>query len=390
MTTVAVPRSRSRWLVLAGGTVAQGSFAAVFFGVPVLAPVLADEYELSLPQVGLMIAAIDLGGLVTLFAWGLLADRVGERVVIGVGLGAAAACVLAAAHADSYPALLAALVGAGAFGASVYTSTGRAVMGVFAADERGLALAIRHTANPLGGAAAALVLPLLAEPEDATVALSVLAAVVAAAAAVAVTLVRRPAPAVHRAARDRGHPGRDPRVWRLSIGSGLLFLAQASLLAFFVVFLHQAHDVGTRDAGLVLAVAQVTGAALRLAAGHRSDRTGQRLGPLLVIASGFAAALFATAAVATAAVVLLPLAVAAALSIGWNALSYTAAAELGGERAGAALGIQQTALSTGAVTAPVLFAVAVDAIGWSAAFALAGLVALAGIVTIRGLRPQLA
>jgi len=355
----------------------------------VLAPVLADEYDLSLPQIGLMLAAVDLGGMLTLFAWGVLADRIGERIVIGVGLGTAAVCVLAAAHAGSFPALVAALAGAGAFGSSVYTSTGRAVMGVFGRDERGLALAIRHTANPLGGAAAALTLPFLAQPGDATTALTALAAVVGVAAAAAVVLIRRSAPERQARSRSARHPGRDARVWRLSVGSGLLLLAQGSLLAFFVVFLHEAHGVEAREAGIALAVVQLTGASMRLVAGRWSDRVGNRIGPLLVIASGLAAALFVTAASATTVFVLLPLAVAAALSLGWNALSYTAAAELGGDQAGAALGIQQTALSVGAVTAPLMFAVAIAALGWSAAFAFAGLAAVAGIVTIRGLRPQL-
>src|SRR5262249_31185074 len=48
---------------------------------------------------------------------------------------------------------------AGMAGASVSAASGRAVMGWFAADERGFALGIRQTAVPLGWAIAALALP---------------------------------------------------------------------------------------------------------------------------------------------------------------------------------------------------------------------------------------
>ena len=54
------------------------------------------------------------------------------------------------------------LVLAGALGASVNAASGRAVMGWFHARERGLALGIRQTAIPIGGAAAAAGLPWLA------------------------------------------------------------------------------------------------------------------------------------------------------------------------------------------------------------------------------------
>ena len=44
-----------RWVVLAVGTVAQASQAAVLFGLAVLAPALRDRYHLSLTEVGVML-----------------------------------------------------------------------------------------------------------------------------------------------------------------------------------------------------------------------------------------------------------------------------------------------------------------------------------------------
>jgi len=72
--------SRYRWLVLAAGTAAQTSFSAVLIGLPVLAPEVRNEYDLSLFGVGLALDAFWVGTFLTLLPWGLLADRVGERL----------------------------------------------------------------------------------------------------------------------------------------------------------------------------------------------------------------------------------------------------------------------------------------------------------------------
>ena len=74
--------ARYPWTILALGTGAQTAYSAVFLGIPVLAPALQKEYDLDLTQVGLAIAAASVGSVFTLLAWGLLADRVGERVVL--------------------------------------------------------------------------------------------------------------------------------------------------------------------------------------------------------------------------------------------------------------------------------------------------------------------
>jgi hypothetical protein len=79
------------------------------------------------------------------------------------------------------------------------------------------------------------------------------------------------------------------------------------------------------------------------------------------------------------------LAVATALSMAWNGLSFTIAAEIGGRRSGAAIGIQQTALAATGVVVPVAFAGAVSGTSWQAAFLLAALFPVAGWLTLRPL-----
>ena len=122
-------------------------------------PRARDEYGLSLTEVGVVLAAQWIGTTVTLLPWGLLADRIGERLVLAIGLTLCGALLLGLALVPPFPVLVALLIAGGAAGASVNSASGRAVMQWFDAGERGLALGIRQTAIPLGGVTTSLVLP---------------------------------------------------------------------------------------------------------------------------------------------------------------------------------------------------------------------------------------
>jgi sugar phosphate permease len=379
--------TRYRWTILALGTVAQTAYSAVFLGIPVLAPALQQEYHLSLTGVGLAIAAANAGSVATLLGWGVLADRVGERAVLAAGLGGCAAGLLVAAVAPSFAVLIVALTLAGASGASVNAASGRAVMSWFGRDQRGFALGIRQTALPIGGLIAALALPPIAAAGGVSAGLAALAGGCLAAAIAGASGLRE-APAGDEDLHDLGHPVRDPRMWRLSIGSAFVLVAQISILSFLILFLHQERGLSTGAAAGVFALIQALGALLRIASGRWSDRVHARIAPLRRLALALAATLAGSAALLTAPLpVLLPVFVAAgALSLSWNGLSFTAAAELAGRRrAGAALGFQQTALAITSAAAPPAFAAVVEAGSWSLAYGLAAAMPVAGIAVMRQL-----
>jgi sugar phosphate permease len=378
--------SRYRWTILALGTAAQASYAAVFLGVPVLAPVLRTDYNLGLTEIGFALATVSIGSMVTLFPWGLLADRIGERAVLAAGLGAAAVALVAAAYASSFSSLVAALTVAGAAGASVNAASGRAVMSWFDAGQRGFALGIRQTAIPIGGAAAALVLPAVATAGGLRAAFLVLAGGCLA-AAVAGGIGLREAPADREETLgEAAHPLRDRRIWRLALASALLVGAQISVLAFAVLFLNGERSLSTAVAAAVLAIMQLLGGGLRIGMGRWSDRLGARVAPLLRLSFALTVALAASAALTEAPLALLlpALVVAGALGLSWNGLAFTATAELAGRaRSGAALGFQQTALAVAAAATPPLFAALVEASSWGIAFGCAALLPLAGAGVVR-------
>jgi sugar phosphate permease len=273
-----------------------------------------------------------------------------------------AAALVLAALSDAFALLLAGLFLTGLFAASATGATGRAVIGWFGRDERGFVLGIRQTAIPLGGALAALTLPAIAIAAGLEAALLTLAGFTLVAAVAGGVWLRDPPPSKPPPGFSAPPPTRDPRIWRLGIGSGLFVMAQAAVIGFVVLFLHDEHGVGLGEAAAVLAAIQVTSAVLRIAIGRLSDRRDRRIAPLrgAGIAGG---ALVALAALADGAPlgVLIPLIVlgGAAMS-SWNGLSFTVAAEIAGrERAGTAMSLQNTLVSIlGAIASPLFGALA--------------------------------
>ena len=369
-----------RWVVLAAGIAAQAANSATIFAFPVLAPEIRRAYGLTLEEIGVMLALAGGSGVVTLLAWGVLTDRIGERAVIGIGLGVSAAALAACAARPPFALLALLVAGAGMAGASVAAASGRAVMGWFDVRERGLALGIRQTAVPLGGAVAAVAVPPLLAAAGLAGTFAALAALCVATAVVGVVAVREP-PIDEEVAGEVARPLRDRRVWRLSIGSTFYVCVQIAFLSFLVLYLHDERGLSVSAAGAALAVVHAGGAVLRIVLGRLSDRLGARVAPLRAVGVVLAAAVAAAALLMSAPNwALVPaLVVAGALSMSWNGLSFTAAAELVGRaRSGAALGIQQTALALGCLVAPIGFAFVVDASSWQLAFGLFAVLPLIG------------
>ncbi|HEY7619835.1 MAG TPA: MFS transporter [Solirubrobacteraceae bacterium] len=378
--------SRYRWVILATGAVGAGAFAALRMGLPALGPAVRGAYGLTLGEVGLAFAAVTGGGMLTLVPWGALTDRIGERPVMAVGLAGCAAALLGAAAATTYPALLVALFVAGMFGSSATGASGRAVMGWFAHGERGFALGIRQMALPMGGALASLTLPSLIDARGLDAAFVALAGLSATAALAALLLMRDPPPAPSaRPAVAAPPPTRDARIWRLGAGGALLVCAQASMLGFIVLFLHDARNVSATIAAAALGALQIVGALVRIVAGRRSDREGLRIAPMRRIAARNTGLLIAVGVLAAGPGALLypVLAVAAVSTMSWNGLAFTAAAEISGRaRAGTAMSLQNTLISVGGVLAPTAFGVLVELTSWTAAYALLALAPLAAFVVL--------
>ena len=355
------------------------------------------------------------GLLLTLVAWGAAADRWGERLVLGTGLALAGAVLLAATTVHGTASLGACLAAAGAAGASVYAASGRLILGWFPARQRGLAMGIRQSAQPLGVAVAALALPSIGAHGRAA-ALAFLGAFCLAAAVLVAAAVRDPArPPRHAQPPGRSPYRRDPGrsgpdgispdrtsgagtsgggtrsnatrtvLWRIHAASALLVVPQFAVATFALVFLVGAHGLGPVMAGRLLAIAQACGAFSRLGAGVWSDRVGSRMRPMRLLALATALIL---AALAAGAAVRAPWAVAALfasviVSVSTNGLAFTAVAEHAGSSwAGRALGIQNTGQNAFAAATPPVLAAVIGAVGYPASFGMVALFPLAAATLV--------
>ncbi|MDR7483915.1 MAG: MFS transporter [Armatimonadota bacterium] len=221
---------------LALTTLQQIGLTMVRFGLPVLVPFVRDDLRLSLVQAGILLVALDVGGLAAFIPTGIVADRWGERRVLvagGVLMGAAAAL---AALAPTYGLLLAGLTLAGLGFPSGHTAGSKMVLRQFPARSRGLAIGICQAGLP-GGAIAALLIPALASLGGWRLSL---AAVGAACAAFGLSCLALP--------RGEGLPGGagtaairalafDRDFWPISLMVSTLVIGQFTLQGYLPLFL---------------------------------------------------------------------------------------------------------------------------------------------------------
>jgi sugar phosphate permease len=375
----AEPAARRRWLILAVGLFAMTAGCTFQYGLAYLIPALRHE-GFSLELASVLVACPTAGLLLTLIGWGAAADRWGERVVLATGLGLAGLVLLAASSVHGAAGLGFCLALGGAAGGSVFAASGRLILGWFARHERGLAMGIRQSAQPLGVALAAVTLPTLAAGGTG-VPLRFLGAFCLVAAVLVVALVRDPArPEVAAGAggsggagRRRTSPYRQPLLWRIHAASALLVVPQFTVATFALVYLIDARHWDATGAGRLLAVAQLFGAAARLGAGYWSDRVGSRMRPMRILAVSTAAGMLALAAATAAGSSLaVPILLACAVvAVSTNGLAFTAVAEYAGSGwAGRALGIQNTGQNALAAATPPVLALAIGSIGFGGSFAI--------------------
>jgi sugar phosphate permease len=370
-------KTPNRWLILSLGLAAQTASCSFLYGIPFLVPTMRVAEGLSLAQAGTVVAAPSIGLLLTLIAWGAAVDRYGERVIMAVGLGfSGLLLVFAALGTHSIALLFVVFLLAGASTASVNASSGRVVMGWFSKSQRGVAMGIRQTAQPLGVGVAALGLPPLAQHFGFQAAMLLPAVLSLVVSALVLWLVVDPP----RAEKGDGSepkprsPYREPALWRLHAASTLLVVPQFAVSAFAPVFLVTVYHWSLLSAGWFLAVVQVLGAAGRLASGYWSDRVGSRLRPMrqLAFASAAMMLLVALGDATWPWLAVLALVLAAVITVSDNGLGFTASAELAGiSWAGRAMGAQNTAQNVAASLTPPLLGLVIGDSRYALAFCVA-------------------
>lgn len=353
-------------------------------GIAFVIPMLETKRDTNLALAGLLASMPSFGMVSTLFAWGAVLDRIGERIVLAVGSALTAAATFAAASMHSLAAVGAFLFLGGMAAASANTASGRLVTGWFPPHQRELVMGIRQTAQPLGIALGASVIPELAEHGLARALMFPASVCAVAAVACAIGVVDPPrAPRAAAAVHELANPYRGSKVlWRIHFASALMMVPQSMIATFMLVWLIVDTHWSIGAAGALVTVAQLLGAAGRVLAGRWSDRVRSRLRPTRTFAVLGAAAMLLLgltdhlrSPLAEAVMV-----AAAVITVLDNGLFSTAVAEIAGPYwSGRALGTQNTTQRLTAGMAPPLFGALIGAAGYPLAFAVCGLFPLAAL-----------
>jgi MFS family permease len=383
-----------RWKVLGVGVAANASFSAAFSGIPTTAVLIRSGYHLGNAELGLVLGLMGLGIAISELPWGLLTDRWGDRPVLLTGLAATAVALAlmaifvapVAGYVPGLPLLAAGLLLVGLLGGSVNGSSGRAVMTWFGESERGMAMSIRQTAVPLGGATGALILPTLAAHLGFAAVYGVLALFCL--VTLFFTWLWLYEPAAAPAENATGHlakapiigpaPLKDRQLWRIVVAIGILCAPQFAILSFGTVFLHDFGHAGI--AAITAAMATLQGGAMimRVWSGRWTDRNRNRREFLRVCTMAVAIAFAALAALVAIAgrspavgplmamLLIVMLVITGICVSAWHGVAYTELATIAGApNAGTALGMANTSVFVMCFLTPLAIPHLLTMVGWS-------------------------
>jgi len=150
-----------RWVILLVATLSQTAATFVTYGMGPVASFYQMEWHLTSFQTGLIVSAVNIGPIFSMLLFGYLMDKKGEKQIIGWGsilLGLSALLLIPVNH---YTTLLLVLIVVGIWYGSAQTGGSTAIVKWFPNKHRGLAIGIRQTGIPIGGALASTLLTYL-------------------------------------------------------------------------------------------------------------------------------------------------------------------------------------------------------------------------------------
>ncbi|MDQ0859943.1 MFS transporter [Bacillus sp. V2I10] len=148
-----------KWIILLIATFSQMSATFVTYGMGPLATFYQKEYGLTQLETGLIVSTVNIGPIFSMIIFGNLMDKYGEKWVVGLGSILLGLNILAAYKTDNYILLLVILAFVGIWYGTAQPGGSSAIIKWFPKKNRGLAMGIRQTGIPIGGALASAALP---------------------------------------------------------------------------------------------------------------------------------------------------------------------------------------------------------------------------------------
>jgi predicted MFS family arabinose efflux permease len=380
-----VTGNRRAWFVLAACTVVSLGYNAYIIAPASVLPRMAADFGIGETSGGLAISAIYLSWVILGLPGGLLLDRYDNRKLVGVGVAIFVVSSVVGAGLQWYPAFLLARVAGGTAAIFVWTANANIVRQAFPRSIRALGTSLFVASAPAGFAVGQYAGPLVATRFGWRAVFFVYPAVTllgSVAFAVAVDGPVRNESAVSR--RQFRETLRRPAVLFVSMASFCAYSLFLFLNSWMPAYATDRLGLDLAAAGAATALVPLSGILARPGGGWLSDRLGGRR--KVVILAAFVLTipiLLALTRVTDArafAGFMLGAGFFAQLGMG---VFYVYVSELADdETAGTSLAVLTTLSVAGSLVTPAFSGWLVESFSWTAAFAYAVVLGVAGIVLI--------
>ncbi len=265
------------FLVLLGSM----AYALVAQGMPALFPFIQEDLGVNRAELGLITSGIIMGGSVTLLFMGWLADTMGVRRVLPVGMMGMAVGILLFSQIQSLVqgVLLALFISA--LGSASGPPSVKAIMDWVSPRTRGVSMGIKETSVPISGFLGAALFPFLAVTFSWRTAVIILGLFIAALSIVFFAFYRdKPVSgtegtrsglitSIALLARNRDN-------WLVGLGTASLLALHFVFVSYLILFLKDDFGMSPRRAAGFLAIAFIGSAVGRVSWGLISDLIGGR------------------------------------------------------------------------------------------------------------------
>ncbi|MFJ7886747.1 MFS transporter [Lysinibacillus xylanilyticus] len=147
-----------KWIIVLVATLSQTAATFVTYGMGPIATFYQIEWNLSSFQTGFIVSAVNIGPIFSMMLFGYLMDKKGEKQIIGWGSILLGFSALLLTLVNNYAVLILLLLIVGVWYGSAQTGGSTAIVKWFPDKHRGLAIGIRQTGIPIGGALASAIL----------------------------------------------------------------------------------------------------------------------------------------------------------------------------------------------------------------------------------------
>ncbi|MFJ8460512.1 MFS transporter [Lysinibacillus xylanilyticus] len=267
-----------KWIIVLVATLSQTAATFVTYGMGPIATFYQTEWNLSSFQAGFIVSAVNIGPIFSMIVFGYLMDKKGEKQIIGWGSILLGFSALLLMLANSYTVLIILLVVVGIWYGSAQTGGSTAIVKWFPDKHRGLAIGIRQTGIPIGGALASVILTYMYHHYNLTSVHLVQGLVAIAGGLIFLLIYQEPKnhiPAVASSVTFKEKMSaikNNKELYPIYIVGIVMMTLQMILVAHFMSYLHQEGDYSLTEAGQYLSLVLLGGMIGRVAIAWISDQ----------------------------------------------------------------------------------------------------------------------